>query len=69
MHIDDVLIKSYLLENPFRVHHQLQAFGTQRTIQNCIAFPFNSPLRHMFAKAIQQARGAIQQLLSIILKL
>jgi hypothetical protein len=49
------VIMGYLVENPTHVH-RLETLVTEKNILKCIIFPFNSPLRHMFDKAIMQAR-------------
>jgi hypothetical protein len=48
-------IKAHLTANPIHVQ-RLKSLVTQKNIHNCIAFPFNSPLKHMFSKAVLQAR-------------
>jgi hypothetical protein len=48
-------IKAHLTANPIH-DRRLKSLVTQKNIQNCIAFPFNSPLRYMFSKAVLQAR-------------
>jgi hypothetical protein len=55
MFVDQVMFKEYLAANPTKIH-RLQSLVTEKNMQICIAFPINSPLRHMFDKAVMLAR-------------
>jgi hypothetical protein len=47
---DNDILRGYWAANPTDIH-RLEMIVTARKIYNCIAFPFNPPLRHMFGKA------------------
>jgi hypothetical protein len=49
MHIDNDMINGYFVENPTHVQI-LEKLVTEKNIHKCIAFPFNSSLKHMFAQ-------------------
>jgi hypothetical protein len=55
MYVDKVMLKSYLAANPTNIL-RLESLVTAKNMQKCIAFPFNSPLTHMFDKSVMHAR-------------
>jgi hypothetical protein len=57
MQTSNTKIGAHLVANPMNVP-RLKSLAIGKNNQNCIAFPVNSPLRHMFAKAIMQGRNS-----------
>jgi hypothetical protein len=55
MLIDDNKVNGYLASNP-TYGKRMQSVVTKKNIPLCLAFPFNSPLKQMFRKAILHAR-------------
>jgi hypothetical protein len=55
MCVDKHRLNAYLAANPTKML-RLESLVTVKNMQKGIAFPFNSPLRHMFDKAVMQAR-------------
>jgi hypothetical protein len=55
MYVEKDRLNAYLAANPTKIF-RLESIATLKNMQKCTAFPFNSPLRHMFDKAVMQAR-------------
>jgi hypothetical protein len=55
MYTPDALIKSFFHNNPFHVQ-RLEIFATVEKWFKCLAFPYNSPLKVIFARTMTQAR-------------